>query len=83
MINFKTENMSYMIYYVPSCCFYKQVKGLHYNCKSAPLRNMVHVSFCCDIFIDFNKVNIIITFILLVIFQDEHLLDGSNLCLFD
>uniref|UniRef100_A0A8C2G3J5 C-type lectin domain-containing protein n=1 Tax=Cyprinus carpio TaxID=7962 RepID=A0A8C2G3J5_CYPCA len=31
--------------------------------------------FCCEVFTDFYKVNLRITFIQLVIFQDEHLLD--------
>ncbi len=39
---------------------------------------MVYEPFYCEIFTDFYKVRII-TFILLLIFQDEHLLDWSNL----
>lgn len=36
-----------------------------------------HVSFCCEVLITFNQVglNVRITFILLLVFQDEHLLD--------
>ncbi len=33
------------------------------------------VSFCCEIFTYFYRVNVRITFIMLVIFQDLHLLD--------
>ncbi len=35
----------------------------------------MHMSFCCEVFADFYKVNIRITFTLLVIFDDEQLVD--------
>ncbi len=45
---------------------------------------MAHGSVCCEIFTDLFKVNARMTFmLLLLIFQEEHLLDWSNLDLFD
>ncbi len=54
-----------------------------YSSKNISFKVVVNMSFCCEIFTDLNKVNIRPTFILLVIFQDEHLLYWSNLGVFD
>ncbi len=54
-----------------------------YNFKNISFKVVVNMSFCCEIFTDFDKVKIRAAFVLLVIFQDEHLLYWSNLGVFD
>uniref|UniRef100_A0A8C1F296 C-type lectin domain-containing protein n=1 Tax=Cyprinus carpio carpio TaxID=630221 RepID=A0A8C1F296_CYPCA len=50
----------------PFFCYFNYTLNLHANVLSP---------FCCEVFTDFYKVNVRISFIQLVIFQDEHLLD--------
>lgn len=51
-----------------------------YNDTYIHIQLTVHVSFCYEIFTDWN---VRITLILLVIYQNKHLLDCTNLDLFD